>query len=535
MKLSIFVLICCAILVGSHCCLKAQSGYSARQIKDLNPGTGGSYPSNLTAFGTAVLFDANTVATGTELWKYDGSDVTLAADINDTTVETGQGGVAGNGSSPNWLKEFAGSLYFSAWDQRHGAELWRYDGTSAMRVTDINFDANDTVKTTPNSAWPSNLTLFDNAIYFAANNNSTKLNYELWKFDGNAASLVSNIHPDTGTNYSSFPTGLTAFNGALYFMADDGVNGYELWKYDGAKSSLLTNINPGGASSSSFPNSFTVLQSQLYFQAVDQAHGYELWKTDGTNATVIDINQGSAGSFPQFLTAFNGALYFRATDGIHGYELWKYDGSAASQVADLNAAGDSYPKNLIVFGNALYFSADDGVHGWELWKYDGTNARLVSDLNPQGDSFPENFKVFNGALYFSATTPDTGYELWNSDGETIVLVADINPGPGDSYPRDFTPLGSQLVFTAAGDGASDWELWAMQRVVSAQPVITGVSLNSGVLQITVQGVDGANIALEKTADFIAWREADAVMAASGTVTFSEPVTESLSFFRIKVK
>jgi hypothetical protein len=75
----------------------------------------------------------------------------------------------------------------------------------------------------------------------------------------------------------------------------------------------------------------------------------------------------------------------------------------------------------------------------------------------------------------------------------------------------------------------------MQRAVSAQPVITGVSLNSGVLQITVQGVDGANIALEKTADFVTWTEADAIMAASGTVTFSEPATESFSFFRIKVK
>lgn len=31
----------------------------------------------------------------------------------------------------------------------------------------------------------------------------------------------------------SNPMGLTVFNGALYFQANDGVNGIELWKTDG--------------------------------------------------------------------------------------------------------------------------------------------------------------------------------------------------------------------------------------------------------------------------------------------------------------
>src|SRR4051812_17427991 len=175
---------------------------TARRIGDLNPGSEGSFPSNLTVVASALYFDASTPATGSELWMYDGSQARLAADINDTVATDGLGGSFGNGSSPQWLTGFNGALYFEGFDPRHGAELWRYNGSVATRVADISPDQNDTVKPNPNSSWPSNLTVFNNALYFTANGGTTRTNYELWKFDGVAASLVANIHPDSGTNYS---------------------------------------------------------------------------------------------------------------------------------------------------------------------------------------------------------------------------------------------------------------------------------------------------------------------------------------------
>jgi ELWxxDGT repeat protein len=81
------------------------------------------------------------------------------------------------------------------------------------------------------------------------------------------------------------PGGFTVFNGALYFAADDGVNGYELWKSDGtaAGTVMVKNINTA-AGASSYPYDFTVLNGALYFQADDGVNGYELWQSDGTGA-----------------------------------------------------------------------------------------------------------------------------------------------------------------------------------------------------------------------------------------------------------
>jgi ELWxxDGT repeat protein len=434
----------------------------ARQVADLNPGGAGSYPTNLTAYAGSLYFSAATPSVGRELWSYNGTNISLVTNINDQVTDVGGGVFVGNDSSPGWLRVFNGALYFSAYDARRGDELWRFNGTNAVRVADINPDANDLIKTNPNNSFPNQLTVLGNELFFSADGGGAKPNYELWKYDGVSATRVANIHPDSGSNYSSYPSGLTVFNGALYFMADDGSNGYELWKAGSTNAVLLANINPGGSNSDSYPKYFTPFNDRLYFQAFNSTSGYELWSTDGTNTSLVtDLNPGSNSSFPDFLTVFKNALYFRATDGTNGFELWKYDGVAVTLVSNINLTGDSFVKNLTVFKDQLYFAADDGVHGWELWRCDGTNDSMVTDLNPAGNSFPEHLTVFSNALYFVATTPDTGYELWKFDGSAVTLAADLNPGSGSSFPQSPAAFDRGLYFSAADDGFSNYELWTV--------------------------------------------------------------------------
>jgi ELWxxDGT repeat protein len=454
-----------ALMFGLSVAVAAGQLIATHEVADLNPGSAGSNPTNLTVFSDGLCFSAFTQTVGTELWRYDHTNITLVSNINDTVTDLGAGMIQGNSSNPNWLTVYNGGLYFAAYDQRRGDELWRYDGTNTQRVADINPDADDTIKSNPASSFPSELTVLGNQLFFSANNSNTKPNYELWRFDGTNATQVANIHPDSGSDFSSYPTGITAFNGYVYFMADDGTHGYELWRANVSGATLLSDINPGNESSSSYPQGFTIFANKLFFEAFNGTFGYELWATDGTNTSrITDLNPGSAGSYPTHLTVYNNALYFQATDGTNGYELWRYDGAQTTLVTNLNPTGDAFPKNLTVFQNQLFFAADDGTRGWELWKYDGTTASLVSDLNPTGDSFPEHLTVFSNYLYFTATTPATGYELWKCDGTNVFLAADINTGAGSSYPRSLTPFSSELCFSAAADGVSDYELWTQKPV-----------------------------------------------------------------------
>ena len=205
MKLSKFFAACAAALSLLYCGPSTIAATGARLISDLNPGATGSYPSNLTSFGNSLFFSAYTLATGFELFRTDGTNINLVQDINPTADDIGFGVMEGNDSLPSWLTVRSNQLFFSAYEPRRGAELWRYDSVSASRVSDIAPDVNDTIKIFPNNAWPAGLTLFSNVLYFSATTSSNIPNYELWSYDGNAVRQAANIQPDTGTDYSSYP------------------------------------------------------------------------------------------------------------------------------------------------------------------------------------------------------------------------------------------------------------------------------------------------------------------------------------------
>lgn len=405
-------------------------------IKDIST-AGDSSPSGFVRFKDMYFFSADDGVNGRELWKTDGTadGTVLVKDIN-----------IGGSSNPQYLTVLADTLYFSADDGADGVELWKTDGTPDGTVLVKNINTSTVLN---GSSEPSELTVFNNKLYFRAVGDET--GYELWKSDGtpDGTVLVKDIYTGPEGGGSSWPSGFTTFNNALYFQANNGprANGAELWKTDGTSEGtvMVKDIEYFGPGYSS-PEGFTVFQNELYFQATQNSTstngqapiGTELWKTDGTeNGTVLvkNINPNlRENSDPAGFTVFKGALYFRANDGTSGMELWKTDGTADGtvRVKDINVGGDSNPTSLIVFNDTLYFQADDGVNGIELWKSDGTETgtTLVRDINNGGSSNPSEFSVINGVFYFEADDGVNGRELWKTDGTSdgTVLLEDTCPG-----------------------------------------------------------------------------------------------------------
>jgi ELWxxDGT repeat protein len=221
-------------------------GSSASLVLDLQPGSTGSWPTYMIVFDGALYFVADGGTIGRDLWRYDGSTVTLAADITDNDYAfycgymiefNGELYMMNLGSlcatelcklgvdptpihvdispakSPWSPGIFKGELYFSARDDIHGDELWKYNGSKAYLVADINLGKL--------GSGPKYMTASEGELYYAASE----------EFHGRelfaGRSLVKDIYQGGA---GSHPEWLTVYNGALYFAARDADHGKELWR-----------------------------------------------------------------------------------------------------------------------------------------------------------------------------------------------------------------------------------------------------------------------------------------------------------------
>jgi ELWxxDGT repeat protein len=433
-KLNLLLSYCLLVLAQCAC---AQSF----STPDIWPGSGNSYPIDLTSFNGKVYFVAqkDTVSTGYELYVSDGTTAGthLVKDINPGAAS----------SNPYYLTVANGKLYFQADDGVHGAELWSSDGTSA------------------------------------------------------GTAMVADIGPGAS---SSYPYCMTSFNGKLYFTANDTVHGYELWVSDGtaAGTAMLKDINPGSNSSrpigyiplaGTYGNQYNEYNNKLYFTADDGIHGSELWSTDGTSigtTMVADILVGPGSSDPFFMIPINGKLLFSASDSVDGYELYITDGTAAgtSMLKNIDpnavnnyAGGDPADyTGFIPMNGKLYFSAYQPSTGYELWSTDGTTAgtAMIADIYPgPSSSGPGNFYnmfVYNNKLYFNATDATDSIQLWESDG-TAAGTSKVKVLSAYKYPANpsrFIEYNGQMIFTAAIDSVNQYQLWTSDGTSGGTHVIS---------------------------------------------------------------
>lgn len=530
-------------------------------VKDIRPGGNGSYPSELTAVGSTLFFSAGT-ATGRELWKSDGTSGGTVL-VKDIAAGSYYGYPAD--SKPLNLTALNGHLYFSAWDETNGRELWTSDGTEAgtALVKDISPGDSSSFSNYYYGSSPG-FAVADGEIFFSAY--TEEEGRELWKTDGSEAgtTLVKDINPDVYSYYysdegiSSRPEQLTAVGDQVFFTADDGDNGEELWLTDGteAGTQLVKNISPSYYDS---PSQLTAVGSTLFFTADNGTNGRELWKSDGTNGgttMVKDIFVGSgyySSSYPAGLTAAGSTLYFSADNGSSGRELWKTDGTngGTAMVRDIlpGSGGSIYSyyssEPFGVAGTKVVFAADDGQRGDEPWASDGTssgtvllkeintgnlgsNPNSLTDLggvllfNADGDdgnfwksdgsaagtekadamlagtsaSDPQGIENIDGTLYFSAYNSGTGRELWKSDGTSAgtQLIKDLNTGsnyghPRSSYPSDFTAIGNTIYFTAE-DATNGRELWKTDGTAAGTVLVRNIrpgSSSSSPFDLTAVG------------------------------------------------
>jgi ELWxxDGT repeat protein len=439
------------------------SGAGTFIVRDINPGSAGSYPVYLTNVNGTLFFSAKDSSDGYQLWESTGAGATNMV----TNINPG-GSPGGFGFNPRYLTNVNGTLFFSAVDGTNGRELWESNGTTAgtVMVKDINLTAY------------------------------------------------------SGGTKGSYPVDLTSIDGILVFDANDGIHGNELWESNGSPTGtfIVADVNPGVSGSS--PGGLTNVNGTLFFSANDGIHGYELWRSTGVGATnmVADINPNDtnvyAGSYPRYLTNVSGTLFFSASDGANR-ELWESNGTAAgtSMVQDLNPGN---PYDLTNVSGDLFFSVNDGTHGAEPWILPVSTAStttiassLSSPVVSQPVSFTATVNVTPGAGSPTGTVDFTvdGFDLTPGGvtltGDQAIFTAGLSAGShtimavysGDgTFPSSngsITESVTQAATSTALTASSNPSAFGQEVVFTATvlPVAPSIGLPKGTVDFQEGGTD----------------------------------------------
>jgi len=366
-------------------------------------------------------------------------------------------------------------IYFRKYDSLSGYELWKYDGVNASIVADMVAGTGD--------FYPAHITVFNKKLYFMANHPAYGFELWTSDGTQAGTYLLKDIRQGNNGSDSAFTSvfKFIEYNKQFYFVANDGIHGFELWHSDGTPegTTLLKDILPGAASAfrNGFSPLFCVFNNELYFVPDSNANGKELWKTDGTTSGTVmvkDINPGPNGSDITELQVNNGYLYFNANDGFHGKELWRTDGTPEGTVMVLDLqpqiSGEinSNPKEFTSYNDGkLYFICKKSVENRycdeaegcsllvtvSLYRTDGTaeGTEKVFDF-PAGEVFDSNHLITstNHGLYFRSIIGNNSYLLWLHDdkplGFTSATFAPVNRA-FTAQTVDSTNYGSLKVYS----------------------------------------------------------------------------------------
>ena len=404
----------------------------------LPPNTTSSWPEELVRVGDKLFFAANGL----------GNNVTFKELY---MVDTAAGGPPVRIDPPNapfepqveQLVPFQGGLAFvaSSFDTGGDPAVWWTDGTTTYQVSTENTFGD-----------PASLTATDTHLYFLAWANGT--GSELWVSDGSP--LSAQVLDLTPGGDSSSLIYLTSLGDLLIARGSIGSSdaGSEFVVSDGTVAgSRLFDLEPGPISSS--PSSFVVAGDRAFFTADTSGFGREVWVTDGTAAgtqMVADLTPGPGGtSFNQGMGAYGERVVFGYLAASNAHTMYISDGTAQGTQQLLPPSSTPSAEHFAEIQGLLYFERG-ATTDKELYVSDGTpqGTGPAPGANFAGLSYPapvELRAIGERALALPLFGAD-GEELWAYEpGIGLYQLADSQEGTPSGAPTGMIQIGDRIWFS----------------------------------------------------------------------------------------
>lgn len=315
----------------------------------------------------------------------------------------------------------------------------------------------------------------------------------------------------------SYPAFRAAAGGKSLFIWSR-TNASEVWVSDGTVGSTRPVRKFGTTEGLRNGDHVTINGTRIGLFASDASGTNRFWTLADVNADaqpgpVLSSSSGAP-------VIFDGRWVFGGNQaGTNFPSLWITDGTATGTVGFGTATSSIAPftvnvqaaRNLTVVNSRLYFAATYGTYGEEPFVTDGTpgGTRSLGNLNSlawpvPNDSAPRQFTPLGSWVLFTAVHKDYGRELWRTDGtkEGTFLLKDIHPGWYSSEIASLTSFGGRVYFTAR-DPDHGRELWStdgtQQGTLRVEDLVPGPG-SSDPQSLLVEGTNLYFFALDGSED-----------------------------------
>ena len=468
-------------------------------IVDINPGSAGSSfqialsynkdEPNEGILNGWLYFAATTAATGSELFRTNGTIVELFKDVR-------VGALAGLPSGFNIVSvQDEGVLFFMANDGL-GNQVWKTNGLNgnSPNTVQLTTSADFIVVTAIGKLSPSEAKI----IVIA---NATTTGVEPFLLDATSPTPVITLLADLtiGTLSSSYSAGSLSYRcGKAIWWGSATVGGVstgtELFVSDGTPvgTKILKDIWPGtGSSLSSATAWLDEYEGRCIFIADHYLYSVEPWITDGTPEGTQLLRDFNTISLSAKIAYADSSFFYEKATLETGTDLWKTSGAPGDPgtlVKDLEPTNPfkfgspfigSYWK---VAGDKLFFMATETATGSELWVSNGTDAGTfipkegnVGTANGVETSTTLFEALDNVVIYRGISGGTTNTEPWVSDGTTIgtFQLMDINTGNNGSAPQQGKRVGAYVYFLATT--ATGPSIWRTQGTVGTTEMVFSIA------------------------------------------------------------